>query len=144
MSLFSFSFSILSHCLDFHVSPSKNQLCPSIYICNNFDYHSLNCSFFRLWCFFNFIYFSISSIGIIFHLFFISNLVFILLIVIFLFFFCYFLDFFFNFISHQFISFNFCFQFLFSFFWLLFFYIFSNLPGLTQDCFWLFWDLFLF
>jgi len=127
-------FSILSHCLDFHVSPSKNQLCPSIYIYINFDYHSFNCSFFRLWCFFNFIYFSISSIGIIFHLFFISNLV----LILWLLFFCFFLSlswFFFNFISHQFISFNFCFQFWFSFFWLLFFLYFFKFTRIDSALF---------
>jgi hypothetical protein len=75
--------------------------------------------------FLSLICFSISILGVLFHLvFFLSNLIFILLIV-FLLVFYYFLDFLFNFIPHHFISFKFFIQFWSTFFLLLFSYPFS-------------------
>jgi len=68
VSLFPPPLSFLSPYLDFYVSSSKDQLWHPVCIYINFGNNSCNCSFFCFWCFFNFIYFLISSLVILFHL----------------------------------------------------------------------------
>jgi hypothetical protein len=76
----------------------KKKCVLSFHICINFDPHCFDYYLFYFWCFLKF-FFSIPSLGILFHLIFVSNLVLILFIAIFLFF----SWFFFNFIPHHFV-----------------------------------------
>lgn len=60
--------------LEIHVSPSKKQLCPPIFIPINFGSHSFDYYFLCFWCFFNFrFFFSVSSVRILLNSFLYSN-----------------------------------------------------------------------